>query len=228
MKEVISVGAGLKIPKGEVLFEDSFIEDLRNWYHEGVGTVQIIEPGTMRIDCTGSRQGGPGCQMFCRKDFPDGICIQYKLRVHQSNGLVITFVAMRGLNGEDIITDLPGRTGVFRDYVGQDAKMRSYHVSVSRYNDAGEHTGVSNWRRNPGLHLVGQGPDPCKEIGQEYSITIIKDGPHCQLGVDGKLAHEFTDPGELPDEIPTAGKIGFRAIGSKVIADIRGFRVIKL
>jgi hypothetical protein len=182
----------------------------------------------MRIECIGSQQGGPGCQAFCRRDFPDGIALEYDLKVKTNNGLVITFVAMQGLEGEDIITDLPEREGVFADYVGADAPMRSYHVSVSRYDDDGTHTGVSNWRRNPGLNLVGQGDDLCKEIGRQYRIRIVKDGPHCQLGVDGTLAHEFTDPDELPDEIPSEGKIGFRAIGSKVIAEIGGLQVRRL
>jgi hypothetical protein len=56
---------------------------------------------------------------------------------------------------------------------------------------------VSNWRRNPGLNLMREGPDLCKQIGRWYRIRIVKDGGHCQLGVDGALAHEFTDPGEL-------------------------------
>ena len=212
-------------PNGEVLFEDDFRSGPDNWHHEGTGTVTIPEPGLMLLDCTGSRQGGPGCQSFCSRDFPDGIAVECDLLVKESNGLVITFLAMRGLKGEDIITDLPPREGIFLDYVGQDARMRSYHVSVSRYNDRGEHTGVSNWRRNPGLHLMGQGEDLCKEVGRPYHIRIVKDGGHCQLGVGRRLAHEFTDPGELPDEIPSCGKVGFRAIGSRVIAQIRNFRV---
>ena len=215
-------------PSGEVLFADDFTSDLSNWHHEGLGEASIIEPGLLRLDCTGSRQGAEGCMLFCRKDFPDQIAVSYRLRLEQSNGLIITFVAMRGLNGEDLIEDLPPRQGVFKDYVGEDAPMRSYHVSVSRYGDTGEHTGVSNWRRNPGLNLVGQGPDLCKEIGREYRVLIVKDGKHLQLGVDGEVAHEFTDPDELPDDIPSAGKVGFRAIGSKVVADIREFRVFKL
>jgi hypothetical protein len=99
---------------------------------------------------------------------------------------------------------------------------------VSRYDDRGKHTGVSNWRRNPGLHLMGQGPDLCKEIRRTYHITLVKDGRHLQLGVDGKLAHEFTDPDELPDELPAEGKFGFRAIGSKMIADVSNVRVHRL
>ena len=48
------------------------------------------------------------------------------------------------------------------------------------------------------------------------------------IQVDGTLAHEFTDPDLTPDLLPTGGKIGFRAIGSQVIAEIANFRVTAL
>jgi hypothetical protein len=209
------------------MFRETF-ENLDNWRWEGGGKAFIVEPGVLRLDCAGSRQGGVGCMIFCRKDFPDRIAVEYDLLVRQSNGLVITFVAMRGLKGEDALTDLPPRAGIFGDYVGVAAAMRSYHVSVSRYGDDGVHSGVSNWRRNPGLHLMAQGQDLCKEIGRRYAIRIEKDGPRCALFVDGQPGPAFTDPGQLPDEIPTAGKIGFRAIGARVIADISNFRVVRM
>ena len=210
-----------------ILYQDEFT-DLNHWHPEGTQAVSTPEPGVMRLDCTGSKQGGVGCMAFCRTDFPDRIALEYDLLVHQSNGLVITFLAMRGLNGEDMIADLPQREGLFGDYVAEDARVRSYHVSVSRYNDAGEHTGVSNWRRNPGYHLMAQGDDLCKEIGRRYAIRIEKDGPRLALFVDGRPGRSFTDPLELPDAMPTGGKIGFRAIGSTVIADIAHLRVLRL
>ena len=216
-------------PTGPVLFADDFTGGLSEWHHEGTGTIGIVrwDDGrcALRLDCTGSRQGGAGCHAFYRPDIPDGVAIEYDLLVRQSNGLVITFVAMMGLDGEDMLDDLPPRDGLFKDYTGDDARMKSYHVSVSRYDDDGVHTGVSNWRKNPGLHLVGQGPDLCKDIGRRYAIRIVKDGPRCQLGVDGVLAHEFSDADLTPALLPAAGKVGFRAIGSSVVADIADFRV---
>ena len=213
-------------PKGELLFAEDFGLGLGNWYHEGAGEIRLEEPGVMRLEIIGSRQGGPGCQAFCRRTFPDHIAIDYDLKVLTQNGLVITFVGMAGLNGEDLIDGgLPPREGVFADYTGKDAKLKSYHVSVSRYNDKGEHTGVSNWRRNPGLHLMGQGEDLCKEIGRWYHVRIVKDGGHCQLQVNGRVAHEFTDPETLDTPMPTEGKVGFRAIGANVQALVRSFEV---
>jgi hypothetical protein len=215
-------------PQGAVVFRDDFTAGLDNWRQEGGGQVSIPEPGVLRLDCTGSRQGGVGCQLFLQRDLPDGIALDYDLQVHKSNGLVINFIGMQGLGGEDMFLDLPPRSGIFYDYVGPEAALRSYHVSISRYNDKGEHTGVSNWRRNPGAHLLAQGPDLCKEIGRRYQVRLVKDGPHLQLSVNGVVAHDFVDPHWLPGEIPTLGKFGFRAIGSEVIAEVRNVVVRKL
>jgi hypothetical protein len=216
-------------PKGKVLFEEKFA-NLDGWRHEGGGEMKLDkeEPGTLRLECVGSAQGKVGAQAFCLKDFPDGVAVEYDLKVLTKNGLVITFLAMKGAKGEDLFDPaLPKRKGVFCDYVRSEPLV-SYHVSVSRYDDDGTHTGVSNWRRNPGLNMMKSGPDLCKEIGRWYKIRIVKDGGHCQLGVDGKLAHEFTDPGELKSPMPAGGKIGFRAIGSEVRALFRNFKVTAL
>ena len=220
--------SGAIVPRGAVIFEDNF-RNLDNWHPEGaISGVSVPEQGIMRLDCTGSQQGGVGCMSFCRKDFPDSICIEYDLYVEEKNGLVITFIGMQGLDGQDAITGVPAREGYFKDYIGEDASTRSYHVSLSRYDDEANHTGVSNWRRNPGLHLMGQGDDPCKEIHKWYHVAIVKMGPTLQLQVDGKVASGFTDPDSLPDKIPSEGKVGFRAIGSKAIAKISNFKITSL
>ena len=210
----------------EMLYVDRF-DDAAHWIQEGAGNL-LVREGVLRFECLASQQGGVGCMAFCRQDFPDGIALEYHLNVRESNGLFIAFVGLRGLKGEDFLSGLPPRRGEFCEYTGGDARMRSYHVSVSRYDDAGVHTGVSNWRRNPGLHLMAQGPDLCAEIGRTYRIRIEKEGPRCALYVDGQPGPAFTDPGELPDEIPSTGKIGFRAIGSRVIAEVSHLRVARL
>jgi len=210
---------------GDMIYQDNFA-NLDNWHFEGlVSGVTNPLPGVMRLDCSGSKQGEAGCMSFCRRDFPDNINIEYDMYVEEKNGLVITFIGMQGINGEDAITGVPPRSGVFPDYIGENASTRSYHVSVSRYDDNAVHTGVSNWRRSPGLHLMGQGSDPCVEIRKWYHINIIKSGPVCKLYVDGALASEFTDPQTISDKIPTSGKIGFRAIGSRAIVRISNFKV---
>jgi hypothetical protein len=206
------------------LFEDGF-QNLHAWHLEGRVEGVSASNGVLRLDCTGSQQGGVGAMAFCKQDFPDNILIEYDLVAEHTNGLLINFVAMQGTNGEDAITGVPARTGVFDDYTGPNASTRSYHVSVCRYDDKGVHTGVSNWRRNPGLHLMASGKDLCIETGKTYHVAISKRGPACEIRVNGELGASFTDPQTLSGPIPTSGKIGFRAIGSKAVFRISNFKV---
>lgn len=212
--------------KGKILYSDNF-ENLKNWHHEGGGKLTQPEANILQLNCIDSRQGGTGCMAFCRTDFPDSICIEYDMKVVKSKGLVITFIAFQGRNGEDAITELPARKGIFADYI-YNSRLRCYHVSVSRYNDKGEHTEVSNWRRNPGLFLMGQQKDLCKKIAKWYHITIIKKGGLLQLIVNGQLAGGFKDLNKIPEEIPIAGKVGLRTIGAEVIVQIKNFKVTAL
>jgi hypothetical protein len=220
--------AGGKIMRGKVLFSESFT-NLDEWHKEGlVEGVTVPQPGVLRLDCTGSKQGAVGAMAFCRRDFPDNIVIEYDLLVENHNGLLITFMAMQGVNGEDAITGVPERKGVFADYVDGEASARSYHVSICRYDDEGKHTGTSNWRRNPGLHLMTEGLDLCRETGKTYHVVITKQGPACQVQVNGELGSHVVDPQRLPGPIPMSGKVGFRAIGSKAVFQIRNFKVSEL
>lgn len=211
----------------KTLLEENF-RDLDRWHLEGLKGGVTLDKGEMRLACEGSKQGSHGVMAFLKQDFPDNIAIEYDLVVENHNGLLITFVAMQGLNGEDAITGVPAREGVFDDYVGDKASTRSYHVSVCRYDDAGKHTGVSNWRRNPGLHMMVSGKDLCTETGRTYRVRITKNGPACAVEVDGVRGAAFVDPQTLPGKIPTAGKIGFRAIGSKAVFRISNLKVVAL
>jgi len=208
---------------GVHIYRDSF-HNLNNWHHEGIGQLTQPERNLMQLNCAASAQGEAGCMAFCKKDFPDSIRIDLDLRVLTTNGLFIAFLACQGRQGEDMLLALPERTGFFADYV-YNPDLRSYHVSVSRYDDDGAHTGVSNWRRNPGLFLMGQQPDLCKEPNRWYHVTIVKKGPYLQLSVDNSSAGGFIDLDKIPDDIPRAGKIGFRAIGRDVIVQIKNLIV---
>jgi hypothetical protein len=218
---------GPTVPKGKVLFTDE-LKNFDNWQLEGITKdATIPEPGTMRLACT-SVMGYEGVMAFCKKDFPYNIAIEFDFVAERHNGLFITFIGMKGVNGEDALTGVPKRTGVFEDYTGKKSTTRSYHVSICRYNDDGTHTGVSNWRRNPGLNLMVSGKDLCQEANKKYHVMLIKRGPHCRVEVDGQPGAEFVDPQKLPGPIPTDGKFGFRAIGAKAIFQVSNIKVTEL
>ncbi|MEO2049697.1 MAG: DUF1961 family protein [Pirellulales bacterium] len=216
------------MPQGPRLVTDDFT-NLDNWHLEGhTEGVSLLDGGLLRLDCSGSQQGGVGVHAFYKHDLPDNICLEYDLYTENSNGLMLTFLGMRGLNGEDAISGAPKRTGLFKDYTDINAPVLSYHISLSRYNDEGVHSGVSNWRRNPGIILVGQGPDPCEETGKNYHIALVKQGPLCQLQVDGKVVSGFVDKDTPGHQVPTLGKVGFRAIGAHATFRISNFKVTAL
>lgn len=212
------------------LHEDDFSDGFGRWHHEGVGEIATSPEGGMRLHCFGSRQGAEGCMAFFRPNLPDQIAVEYDLTIRSHGGLVINYLAIRGQNGEDIIEDrdkLEPRTGVMRNYFANRWGLQSYHVSISRFNDAGEHTGTCNWRRNPGMMLVGHGTDPVTEIGRTFRIRIVKDRGHCHMKVNDVAIHGFVDR-DTTRPIPDHGKFGFRLIGSDVMADVANFKVYQI
>lgn len=217
-------------PNLETLHTEDFAT-LDNWHHEGIGELKRLPEGGMRLHCLGSKQGGQGCMGFFRPVLPDPVAIEYDLVVHRHGGLIINYIAIRGLKGEGLIEDrdrMPPRTGIMANYYSHKWGLQSYHLSISRFNDKGEHTETSNWRRNPGSLLVGHGIDPCKEIGRRYHLRIVKDKGHLQLFVDGRFAHGFIDRDASQYPIPDTGRFGFRLIGSDVEASVFGFRVFRV
>lgn len=215
----------------ELLFEDDFSGGFDHWYHEGVGAIEEAPGGGMRLHCFGSRQGGPGCMAFFRPDLPDRIAIEYDLTVRSHGGLIINYIAIRGLNGEDLIEDkgtLPPREAIMANYFAKKWGLQSYHVSVSRFGDDGRHSGTCNWRRNPGMILMCHGPDLVTDLDTTYRIRVLKDRGHLQLYVSGRHAPGFVDRDESRGPIPDTGKFGFRLIGSDVKADIGNFKVYRV
>jgi hypothetical protein len=213
--------------------EQLHADDLRGlsaWHHEGIGTMEPLPGGGMRLRRSGSPPGGLGCNAFFRPTLPDGIAVEYELVVRSHAGLFINFLAMRGLKGEDLVADrgeMEPRDGRFPNYYGRKWGLQSYHVSISRFRGEGEHTGTSNWRRNPGLLLVGHGEDPVREIGRPYRIRLTKEAGHLQLFVDGRFAHGCMDRDAGRYPIPDSGKFGFRLIGLDLTVEIRAFRVFR-
>lgn len=220
----------LDYPDQELLHEENFLS-LENWHHEGAGELELMEGGGMRMTCLGSQQGAPGCMAFFRPDLPDQVSISYEVQVKSHGGLIINYLAIRGLNGEDLIKDagkLEPRDGSMRNYYATKWGLQSYHVSYSRFGDDGTHTDTSNWRRNPGCLLAGHGVDLVQEINRSYRLRLTKDAGALQLYVDGHFAHGLVDRDTTRLPIPDWGKFGIRLIGSNVSAEFRNLTVHRI
>ncbi len=217
----------VRYKKLNLLYSDNF-SDLVHWHHEGIGELAADPDTGMQLVCSGSKQGAEGCMAFFRPTLPDHIRIDYDITVRSHGGLIINYIAMRGLKGEDIIQDrhrLPPRTGVMADYFSATRRLQSYHISFSRFDDNGVHTDTANVRRNPGGLLVGEALDPCVEINRPYHITIFKSSGHLQFYVDERFVCSVFDRDRSDYPIPDRGKFGFRLIGSNVSADVKSFQV---
>lgn len=213
------------------LHADDFSAGFDQWHHEGIGEIAQGPGGTMRLHCHGSKQGGNGCMAFFRPNLPDRIAYEYDLTVRSHGGLIINYLAIRGLNGEDMIEDadkLEPRNAIMANYFSKVWGLQSYHVSISRFNDKGEHTGTCNMRRNPGAKLVAHGIDKVTDIDKPFHIRVVKDGGYVGLYVNGHQTLGFVDRDTSSYPIPDTGKFGFRLIGSDVKADIANFAVYKL
>jgi hypothetical protein len=203
-----------------------------DWAHEGVGTITATADGRgMDLACLGSKQGAQGCMAFFKHALPDQISVSYELTVHSQAGLVINYLALRGIQGESVLDEtsgLPGRTGIMANYWAKEFGLQSYHLSFTRYNDKGVHTGTANIRRNPGGLLVGHGVDPIREVGRVFKLRITKDLGAVQLFVDGVLAMAAVDHATNLGPIPDGGHFGFRLVGDDVRATVKDFKVKKI
>ncbi|MFP4248824.1 MAG: family 16 glycoside hydrolase [Armatimonadota bacterium] len=69
-------------------------------------------------------------------------------------------------------------------------------------------------RRSPGYDNVSERTDILPEIGVDYTIEVLKQGPRLRYLVDGELLHDFTDPSPH-----TRGRIGFTLWHSTIAVD---------
>lgn len=202
-----------------------------DFVHEGVGVLDANPLSGLDLSCSNTVHGGEGCMAFYKNALPDRIAIEFDLTLHATQGILVFYLAMRGIHGEDLLKDanrLPPRTGLMSNYYSPTWALQSYHVSVCRYNDKGKHTGTSNWRRNPGGHLVGHGDDPVKRLLHPYHIRLTKDVGSCQLFVDDHFSHAFIDHSSQWGPPPDHGHFGIRLCGPDIRCTVEHFTVSRI
>lgn len=192
-----------------VSFEASFAGsqlDLTNiWHFEGQGKAQI-DNGRLAL-----QDAGVGAVLWARQDFSPDVRLQFDLSFSNNRGIGVFFIAARGVEGEDILKDLPERTGKYGQYTK--GKINNYGFSLHRFFPDGKHNAGTNIRKNSGSHLVQHvEPDPVMKANQTYRIKIEKVGGRLRLWVDGNLIHDWKDEGMNSATLKT-GKVGFRVRG---------------
>lgn len=214
--------------KGELVYSNPLAEksDIEDWVLEGPGQISF-QNGWMQMKST--RPDGPEGHIvhWCDNRFPESFVAQWDFKLESRHGLCIVFFAAKGVNDESIFhPDLQPRNGEFMQYVNGD--IQSYHISYYANTPFNPGRLASNLRKNPGLYLCANGPigiNPRSD--KEHQVTLIKNGSHIQLGVDGRKSIDWRDDGERFGETLQDGNIGFRQM-QWTIGKYKDFRVYRL
>lgn len=186
-------------------FDESQLDLTHLWHFEGQGKAQIGN-GKLAL-----QDEAIGVVLWNRQDFPSDVRLQFDLSFSNNRGIGVFFVAARGLEGEDILKDLPNRTGNYSQYIK--GKINNYGFSLHRFYPDGGHNPGTNLRKNSGSHLVNHvEPDPVMNSSHTYHVSIEKDGTNLRMWVDGNLIHDWKDDGKNGAALG-GGKIGFRVRG---------------
>ncbi|MFC2076740.1 DUF1961 family protein [candidate division KSB1 bacterium] len=172
--------------KGRLLAGEDFSGSLSNWVVEGDADARI-EEGRLRFEATTETDVKKG-NIWWRPHFADPIQIEFDYQSATDYGLTMFWWHSHRRDGRDLLSYK--RSGIYDEYVL--GEMNGYHISFHRFK-----SGVSNFRKSFGFHMVATQPDPIplKDLDNHH-ITIYNRGNHVRFLVDGKLVHDFHDEGK--------------------------------
>lgn len=197
--------------RSELLFQENFDEDLDQWSFEGKGEVAITEDGRLLVAVDTESEG---VAVWTSQDFSGDFHLEYEVEIPETPGINLAILCARGTHGEDILSELPPRTGKLSEYTR--GQIRNYHISYHCYTPDGQHVPGSRVRKNPGYLLLSSAKhDPCRE-NRPYFIDVVKIDNRIQFFVDGNLIHDVRDKGGFGPTYMN-GKIGFWIHGSGTI-----------
>lgn len=197
--------------RGALLYQRSLekAEDIRGWVLEGPGKVTFGPDGmTMRS----LRPDGPNGHLvhWIDREFPADFIAEFDFEVLTEHGLNILFFSGRGTEGQDAFDPgLTKRDGTFIQYTHGD--LNTYHISYFA-NSPNDARSVANLRKNSGFFLLANGPVGVMRggLGETHHATLIKEGAHIRMAVDGRLIIDFTDDGRRAGPVWSGGKMAFR------------------
>lgn len=206
-------------------------EDIKDFVLEGSAKLTFPE-GKLRMENAISAQEGQKANyvLWCPKDFPSDVRIEWKFQPLKEPGLAILFFSAKGREGGDIFDEsLTKRTGEYVQYHHGD--IDAFHVSYFRRKEPDEralHT--CNLRKSYGFYLVSQGGDPipdADDCAQMYKIALEKKGSLVRFLVEEVEVFRFEDDGETYGPLLKGGKIGFRQL-APMIAEYSDLKVFEL
>ncbi len=202
-------------------------ESTKGWVLEGPGIIKY-ESGWMTM--ASERPNGPDGNIvhWQPDDFPKSFVAEWEMQILSEDGLCIVFFSAKGNEGQDIFDpSLPKREGIFKRY--NRGAISCYHISYFSNNPKlrpGRIT--SNLRKNPGAFLVANGPVGIEPNSDKmHKVRLVRDDAHIQLTVDGKVAIDYVDKGDIYGPVHGGGKIGLRQM-QWTVARYRNFKIWEL
>ncbi len=172
--------------KGELIASEDFSHNLDHWLVEGKVRAKI-DNGQLFFESYDPEIDNPKGNIWWKQDFKDPYIIEFEYRSVSDHGLTMVFWNAFGLNGQDIFSW--ERTGKYEEYVS--SNLTAYHCTFHRFG-----TGVSNFRKAPGFHLVSSEKDPVVATDRTiHKMVIASTGKRQRIFVDGLLVHDLTDKG---------------------------------
>jgi hypothetical protein len=170
--------------------------------------------------------------LWCDKDFPGSVEIQWDFYPVTEPGLAMLFFSAAGRNGEDLFSDtLVERRGEYNSY--KDGDINTYHISYFRRKQPDErvfHT--CNLRKSYGFHLVAQGADPipdAEECQSPYRMRLEKVEESISFFINDLPILHFQDDGIATGKALGGGKLGLRQMAPLVAeySNLKVFSIIK-
>jgi hypothetical protein len=197
--------------RGALLYQRSLekADDIRGWVLEGPGDV-TFGPGGMTMKSL--RPDGPNGHLvhWIDRELPADFIAEFDFEILTEHGLNILFFGGRGTEGQDAFDPgLTKRDATFIQYTHGD--LNTYHISYFA-NSPNDARSVANLRKNSGFYLLANGPVGVVRggLGETHHATLLKEGPHIRMAVDGRLIIDFTDDGRRAGPVWSGGKIAFR------------------
>ncbi|MEW6355256.1 MAG: DUF1961 family protein [Planctomycetota bacterium] len=199
----------------KLLFYEDFSQKMDNWWAEG-GEKVWIQDGRLHMKADGPQethpQGGHVCTVWCKKQFPGDITVEFDAHVIESR------IDANNINFFMCYSDPSGKSLYDTRESRADAAYKKYHDLTgyiftflndskkegSAYPD-GSTKARFRMRRCPGFNLMTEAFGYHCKKGQTYHITITKKGGDITFAVDGKVYMRGRDDNPL-----TGGLIGLR------------------
>ncbi len=196
-----------------LVFGDSFA-DMDEWVNLTPQTRWAVQDGTL----VGEWAPG-GSTLWSRREFGGDLFIRFRARVLEPEDEWRTEKMPDGGKNLNFRFLVSGPDGVDIREVYRDLAQQA--TGPNRIGDDQYEGYFFTWtwrharlRRSPGYENVSERRDVLPEVGENYTIEVLKRGGHIRYAVDGEVLHDWVD-----DDPFERGRIGFTLWHSRIAVE---------